>query len=49
VNERGRAVLAGADYWEAEEEGWLGGTRIQPGRSRWLWDNDSTEVMDRPG
>ena len=48
VNERGRAVLEGREHWEAEEERWLGGTRIPPGRSWWLWDNDSNEVTKRP-
>ena len=49
VNERGRAVLAGEEHWEAEVERWLGGTRIPAGRSRWLWENDSIEVGHRPG
>ena len=48
VNERGRAVLAGDQRWEAEVERWLGGTRIPPGRSPWLWASDSNEVIDNP-
>jgi hypothetical protein len=48
VNERGRAVLAGEEQWQAEVERWLGGTRIPPGRSPWAWDNDSNEVVHRP-
>lgn len=48
VNDRGRAVLAGEERWEASEERWLGGTRIPAGRSPWLWDNDSSEVTKNP-
>jgi len=44
VNERGRAVLAGAEEWEPEEERWIGGTRIPPGRSPWHWDADAGGV-----
>jgi hypothetical protein len=49
VNERGQAVLAGEERWEAEVERWIGGTRIPPGRSPWPWANDSNEVRDNPG
>lgn len=44
VNDRGLAVLAGSEHWEADEERWLGGTRIPPGRSPWHWDSESSRV-----
>ena len=45
VNERGRAVLAGEERWEAELERWLGGVLIPAGRSPWGWDGASCRVQ----
>ena len=44
VNDRGRAILAGAEEWEPDAERWLGGTRIPPGPSPWHWDSESSRV-----
>ena len=38
VNERGRAVLAGAEEWRPAEERWIGGVRLPPGRPPYYWD-----------
>lgn len=44
VNDRGQAVLAGAEEWEPVEERWVGGTRLPPGRSPWHWEPDEARV-----
>jgi hypothetical protein len=47
VNARGRAVLAGDERWEPEEERWLGGTRIPAGPPPWEWDAVAGRVVAR--
>ena len=38
LSERGRAVLAGRQWWSPEEERWIGGVRLPPGPAPWRWD-----------
>jgi hypothetical protein len=45
LSERGRAVLAGRESWSSEEERWIGGVRLPPGRSPWRWDPDAQTLV----
>lgn len=45
LSERGRAVLAGREPWNPEEERWIGGVRLAPGPAPWRWDPDAETVV----
>jgi hypothetical protein len=45
LSERGRAVLAGREPWNPEEERWIGGVRLAPGPAAWRWDPDAETVV----
>jgi hypothetical protein len=45
LSERGRAVLAGSEPWNPEEERWIGGVRLPPGPASWRWDPDAETLV----
>jgi hypothetical protein len=45
LSERGRAVLAGREPWNPEEERWIGGVRLAPGPAPWRWDPDAETLV----